>query len=128
MESKSTSSRPFRFRLRTLLIVVAVFGLLLAVVVREVHLRAELQRERASAEANFWAAQAAVDQFYTQAADRTAATGPQNDQLRRELLERTERFYRGMESKASSADEKVRAFDRARQLRIKLEGKDRSDD
>jgi type II secretory pathway pseudopilin PulG len=114
--------------LRTLLAVVAVVGLLLAVVVREAHFRAELQRERARAEANFRAAQAAVDQFYAQVAEQWAATGPHDDQLRRESSERTARSDRGKGPRASSPDEKTKALDRVQGLRSKPEGKERSED
>jgi hypothetical protein len=101
--------------------VVAIVALLLAVVAREARLRVELQRERDRAEANLQKARAAVDQLYTQIAERSVATGPQNDQLRRELLERALKFYQGMESKASSSEERARILDRMQQIRAKLE-------
>ena len=128
MESRSTRSRMFRPRLRTLLVVVALVGLLLAVVVREARLRIELQRERARADANFEKARAAVDQYYTQVAEQLAAPGPQNDQLRRELWDQSLKFYQGMESKASSPEERARILDRMQQIRTKLEREERSDD
>ena len=102
MESRPARSRVFRPRLRNLLVAAALVALLLAVVVREARFRAELQRERMRAEANFQMAQAAVDQYYAQVAEQSAAPGPHNDRLRRELLERSLKFYQGRESKASS--------------------------
>jgi type II secretory pathway pseudopilin PulG len=84
--------------LRTLLVAVALVGLFLAVVVREARFRAERRREQARAEADFQMARAAVDQYYTQVVEQSAAPGPQNDQLRRELLERSLKFYEGIES------------------------------
>src|SRR5262249_14341575 len=105
MESRSARSRVFRPRLRTLLVAVALVGLLLAVMVREARFRAELRRERERAEANIQMARAAVDRVYTQVAEQLAAPGPQHDQVGRELLERSLKFYQGMESKASSPEE-----------------------
>jgi Tfp pilus assembly protein PilE len=128
MESRSARSCVFRPRLRTLLVAVALVGLLLAVVVREAHFRAELQRERARAEANLQKARAAVDRYYSQVAEQSAAPVPQNDQLRRELLERSLKFYQGMESKASSPEERARILDRMQQIRTKLEREEQSDD
>jgi eukaryotic-like serine/threonine-protein kinase len=121
MESRSTRSRVFRLRLRTLLVAVALVGFLLAVVVREAHFRTQLQRERARAEANFQMARAAVDRYLTQVAEQSAAPEPQNDELRRDLLERTLKFYQGIESKASSPQERTRLADRMQQIRSKRE-------
>jgi hypothetical protein len=98
------------------------------VVVREIQFHAERQQERARAEADFQKAQAAVNQFHTQVAGQSAAPGPQNDQLRRELWERTLKFYQGMESKASSPEERARILDRMQQIRLKLESQEQSDD
>jgi type II secretory pathway pseudopilin PulG len=114
--------------LRTLLVAVALVGLLLAVVVREVRFRTELQRERARAEANFQKARAAVDQYFTQVAERSAVPGPQNDQLRRELLEQSLKFYQGMESNAASPEERARILDRMQQIRTNLEREEQGDD
>jgi Tfp pilus assembly protein PilE len=127
MESRPTESRAFRLRLRTLLVVVAIVGLVLAVVVREVQFRAELQLERARAEANLRKAQAALDRYYSQVAEQSAAPGPRNDRLRRELLQRALKLYQGMESGASSPEEKARILDRVRQLRTMLEDKEPGD-
>jgi hypothetical protein len=113
--------------LRTLLVAVALVGLLLAVVDREVRFRAELQRERARAEANFQMARAAVDQYFFQVAEQSSAPGPQNDRLRRELLESSLRFYQARESKASSPEERARVLDRMRQIRAELEREEQSD-
>ncbi len=115
MESRSTRSRVFRPRLRTLLVAVALVGLLLAVVVREARFRAELQQERARAEANFQKA-------------RSAVPGPQNDRLRRDLLERSLKFYQGMELKDSSSEERERILDRMHQIRTRLEPEEQGDD
>ena len=128
MKSRSTRSRVFRPRLRTLLGAVALVGLLLAVVVREARLRIELQRERARALANFEKARAAVDQYYTQVAEQLAAPGPQNDKIRRELWERSLKFYQGMELKASSPEERARILDRMQQIRTKLDPQEQRDD
>jgi hypothetical protein len=125
MESRSTKSRVFRARLRTLLVAVALAGLFLAVVVREAGFRAELRRARA--EANFQMARAAVDRYYTQVAEQSAAPGPRNDQLRRELLERPLKFYQGSESKASSPEERAKTLDRMQRIRMKLEHEEQSD-
>lgn len=128
MESTSTRSRLFRPRLRTLLVAVALVGLLLAVVVRELHYRAELRLARERAEANFQKAQAAVAQYATQVAEQSTAPGPQNDELRQEYLERSLKFYQGMESKASSPEDRARIFDRMQQIRTKLEGEEDGDE
>src|SRR3954471_4599374 len=127
MESRPARSRVFRPRLQNLLVAVALVALLLAVVVREARFRAELQRERAQAEANFQTARTAVDQYYTQVAEQSAAPGPQNDRLRRELLERSLKFYQGRESKASSPEERATILDRMRQIRTELEREEQSD-
>jgi hypothetical protein len=84
-------------------------------------LRAERERERARAEANFQTAQAAVNRYYTQLAEQSAAPGPQNDQLRRELLERALNFYQGMESEASSPEERAKMLDQIQRIRTELE-------
>src|SRR5437764_15288787 len=98
MEWTSPRSRLFRPRLRTRLVAVALFGLLLSVVVRELHHRAELQLARELAKANFQKARAAVDQYLTQVAEQSTAPGPQNERLRRRLLEQSVMFYQAMES------------------------------
>jgi hypothetical protein len=126
MESKSTESRVLRFRLRTLLVAVAFMGLLFAGIAREIHLRAELERERARAEANLDKARAAVDRYLTEVAERSTAV-PRNDDLRRKVLERSLDFYQGFESKASSPEERARVLDRLQQIRAKLERNERSD-
>ena len=120
MESRSTRSSVVRPRLRTLLVAVAVVGLLLAVVAREVHFRAERQRERERAEANFKMAQAAVDQYFTQVAQQLATSGPQNDELRQGFLDRSLKFYQEMESKASSPGERAKIRDKRQQIESKL--------
>jgi type II secretory pathway pseudopilin PulG len=126
MESRPTRSRVLRPRLRNLLVAAALVALLLTVVVREARFRAQLQRERVRAEANFQMAQAAVDQYYTRVAEQSAAPGPQDDRLRRELLERSLKFYQGRESKASSPEERARILDRMRQIRTELEREEQS--
>jgi hypothetical protein len=114
--------------LRTLLVAVALISLLLAVVVREIHFRAELRRERARAEANLQKARAVVDQYLTQVAEQSTAPGRPNDHLGRELLARSLKFYQGMESKASSPQERARIIDRMEQIRTRLEREEQSDD
>jgi Tfp pilus assembly protein PilE len=93
--------------LRTLLVVVAVVSILVAVVAREAQLRLELERERARAEANLQKARAVWDLFYTERAEQLVTPGPRNDELRRETLERAMEFYQGMESRASSPEERA---------------------
>jgi hypothetical protein len=114
--------------LRTLLVAIALVGLLLAVGVREARYRAELQQARARAEANFQMARAAVDQYLTQVVEQQAVAGPQNDQLRRELLEQSLKFYQGMESKAATPEERGRILDRMQQIRTELEREEQGDD
>jgi hypothetical protein len=109
------------------MVAVALAGLLLAVVVREARFRAQLQRERERAEANFQVARAAVDRVYTQVAEQSAAPGPQHDQRGRELLERSLKFYQGMESKASSPEERARILDRMQAIRTRLEREEKSE-
>jgi len=128
MESRSARSCVFRPRLRTLLVAVALVGLLLAAVVREARFRAERQGERERAEANFQKARAAVDQYLTRVAEQSAAPGPQNDKLRRELLEQSLKFYQGMESKAATPEERGRILDRMQQIRTELEREEQGDD
>jgi eukaryotic-like serine/threonine-protein kinase len=127
MESRSARSRMFRPRLRTLLFAVVLVGLLLAVVVREARFRSELQRERERADANFQKARAAVDQYLTRVAEQSAASRPQNDRLRRELLEQSLKFYQGMESKAASPEESARILERTQQIRRKIEREEQGD-
>jgi type II secretory pathway pseudopilin PulG len=114
--------------LRTLLVAVALVGLLLAVVVREARFRAELQRERERAEANFQKARAAVDQYLTRVAEQSAAPGSQNDKLRRELLEQSLKFYERVELKAASPEERARILERMQQIRTKIEREEQGDD
>jgi hypothetical protein len=113
--------------LRTLLVAVALVCLLLAVVVREVSFREELLRERERAEANFQKARAAVDRYFTQVAEQSAAPKLQNDKLRRELLEQSLKLYQGMESKAASPDERAKFLERMQRIRTKLEDEEQSD-
>jgi hypothetical protein len=80
MESRSARSREIRRRLRTLLVVVALGALLLVMVAREARFRSELERERARAEANHRMARAAVDRYFTQVEEQSAAPGRQQDQ------------------------------------------------
>jgi type II secretory pathway pseudopilin PulG len=127
MESSPPGSPVFRLRLRTLLVAVALVGLALAGVMREAFFRAQLQREKALAQANFQAAQVAVGQYFSQVAEQSAAPGPQNDRLRRESLEQALKFYQGMESKASSPEERTAILDRMRQIRTELEREEQSD-
>jgi hypothetical protein len=114
--------------LRTLLIVVALASLPLVVVVRELRYRAALQVEQERAEANFRMARAAVDQYLAQVAERSAAPGPQIDKTRRDLLERSLRFYEGMESKASSPDERAKVRDRMEKIRTELQRDQHADE
>src|SRR5262249_304821 len=118
MRPSTTVSRSLRFRLKSLLIVIAFLALLLTVILqtvrleraasREARLRAELLRERAKAVA-------AVDQLFTLIAERSAAAGTLSAEPRREGLERALKFYRGMESKAPSPEVRTRALERVRQ-------------
>jgi hypothetical protein len=118
-------------RLRPLLVVIAFVGLLLTVIVqtsrlqqaaaRENRLRAELQLERAAAEASRQHALAAVDQLFTsiagqQAAGGTSGTGPPG-----ELLEQSLKFYERMQSNGSSPELRTRAVERAREIRSRLD-------
>jgi hypothetical protein len=120
MESKPTQSRAIRFRLRTLLVVVALVGLFVAFVARELHLRNELQRERARAAANLQKARAAMDQYFTVVAQQSVAGGHAQDELRRHLLQQTLKFYEGAESKASTSEERTKIRNRAQRLRTRL--------
>jgi type II secretory pathway pseudopilin PulG len=113
--------------LRTLLVAIALVGLVLALVAREAHFRAELRRERTRALANLQMARVAVDQYLTQVAEQSVADGSRDGEPQRELLEQSLRFYREMESKASSPQERARINDRMQQIRTKLEDKERSD-
>jgi hypothetical protein len=128
MEPTFLRSRLFRPRLRTLLVAVALVGLLLAVVVRDIRLRAELQLARERAEAEFQMAQAAVDRYFTQVAEQSAAPGRQNDELRRKLLEQSLKFYQRMESKAATPEERARILDRMEQIRTKLDREEQGHD
>ena len=128
MEPRTARSRVLRPRLRTLLIVVALASLPLVVVVRELRYRAALQVEQERAEANFRMARAAVDQYLAQVAERSAAPGPQIDKTRRDLLERSLRFYEGMESKASSPDERAKVRDRMEKIRTELQRDQHADE
>jgi hypothetical protein len=121
METNPKNSRSFRFRLSTLLVVVALVGLILAAVVREVQHRDELRHERDRAQVNLDKARAAVDQLYTVVAERSAAEGPQNAELQREFLEQSLNFYRQLESKASTPEEKASFLDRMKPIQRELE-------
>jgi hypothetical protein len=128
MEPASTRPGGFRFRLRTLLIVVALAGLFLALVAREIHLRNELELARARAEANFDKARAAVDQYFTHVAEQSVVAGPRTGELRRDLLEAALKFYRGAVSKASSPDERAKILDRMQKIQTELDGNEQSDE
>ena len=127
MESRSTGSLVFRPRVRGLLVAVALAGLLLAAAVREARYRAELRQARERAEADSQTAQAAVNRLYTQVAEQSAAAGAQHHQQVRELLERSLRYYQGMESKASSPEERARILDSMQQIRTELEREKEAD-
>jgi hypothetical protein len=104
-----------RFRLRSLLVLIAFLGLLSAVILQTVRLERAASREaRLRAELR-----TAVDQMFTLVAERTAAGTP-TAQPRGELLEGALKFYEGMESNASSAQARTRALERVRQIRSKL--------
>jgi hypothetical protein len=120
MESKSSEFPLFRPRLRTLLIAVAVAGVVFTVMVREMRFRAQLQQERASAEANFQKAQAAVNQYFSQVTEQSAVPGPQSDELRREFLEQSLKFYQRMESKAASPADTAKIRDRLQRIETEL--------
>jgi hypothetical protein len=127
---KVATRRALRFRLRSLLVVIAFLGLILTVIlqavglkraaVREELLQAQLQRVRA--ESNLQKALAAVDQMHTMIAQQMASTDTRAIELRRELLERALIYYQSMESNASSPEARTNAIERVRQIRSKLGG------
>jgi hypothetical protein len=135
MKERTTGTRVFRFRLRSLLVLIAFLGLLLTVVVqivrlqraaaREDQLRAEVMRERVRAEFNLQNARNAMDELFARIADESLHAGPLGA-TRRELWERTLRFYEGMKSNASAPEIRARALQRAKQIRSKL-GDDAAD-
>jgi hypothetical protein len=66
-------------------------------------------------------ARAAVDRYFTQVAEQSAIPGPQQDERRQDLLERSLKFYQGTESEVSTPEEKARILNRMQQIRTKLE-------
>jgi hypothetical protein len=61
-------------------------------------------------------------------AQQSVAGAPAQDQLRRQLLQQTLKFYEGVESSSSSPEERARVRDRAQRVRTKLEAtRDQSD-
>jgi type II secretory pathway pseudopilin PulG len=112
----TTVPRMLRFRLRSLLVVIALVGLLLAVILQTVRLEQAASREaRLRAELR-----STVDQLFTQVANQSAGGGTPSAEMRRELLERSLKFYQGMETKASSPEARTKALERVRQIRSKL--------
>ena len=116
MRPRTTILRVLRFRLRSLLVLIAFVGLVLTVILQTVRLERAASREaRLRAEL-----QAAVDQLYTLVAARTAQQAPSGGESRRELLERASKFYKRIESNTSSPEVRTRALERVRQIRSKL--------
>jgi hypothetical protein len=130
MSPKSTLSREFQFRPRSLVVAIAFIGLLVAAVVqtvrleraksREAVLRSELSRERDRAESNRQKALAAVDALFTRVEDEWTAPGTSRARQTRELLEQALKFYERMGSGASSPEDRTRALERVRQIRSQL--------
>ena len=58
--------------------------------------------------------------MFTQIEEQRTAAGTPRAELQRELLKRALRFYEGMESRASSPEERTRVLERAKQIRSKL--------
>jgi hypothetical protein len=126
-------SRALRFRLRSLLVMIAFLGLLLTVILQAVwlnrsalraaRLQAELLRQRALAEASRDRALAAVDQFHARIAEQSAAGDAMPEQLRQESLERALKFYEDMASQAATPAEKKKVLERVKQIRSGLAGK-----
>jgi hypothetical protein len=110
MKTQFAASRLFRFRLRTLLVVVAFVSLAVTVLVqgiqlkhaaaRQAQLQAELHLERARAEANYLKAREAVDQLFTRMAEQSPAAVPPSKSLRDALQEEAREFPH--ESKAEA--------------------------
>jgi hypothetical protein len=116
--------RAVRFRLRSLLIVIAFLGLSLTVVVltvrttsREARLQAELRLERARAESNRDKARAAVGELYTLLAKQQALQAAVPGEARRELLEPMLKHYQKLEAEAATPESKANARARVRQIR-----------
>ena len=130
MNPKSTLSREFQFQPRSLVLAIALVGLLLAGIVQTVRLeraksreaivRSELSRERDRAESNRQKALAAVDALFARVEDELTAPGSSRARLTRELLEQALKYYERMGSGASSPEDRTRALERVRQIRSQL--------
>ena len=130
MSPKSKLSREFQFQTRSLVLAIALVGLLLAGIVQTVRLerakareaivRSELSRERDRAESNRQKALAAVDALFARVEDELTADGSARARLTRELLEQALKYYERMGSGAPSPEDRTRALERVRQIRSQL--------
>jgi type II secretory pathway pseudopilin PulG len=104
--------RVLRFRLRSLLVLIALLGLLLTVILQTVRLERAASREARLQEE----LRAAIDQMYTLFAERAARQATSDRKSRREFLERSSKFYKAMEANASSPEVMTRALKQLKQL------------
>src|SRR5262245_24145588 len=118
-----TRSRPLRFRVRTLLVAVALVGLVGAPAASGLDFRAVLQRERDGAGADLQKARAAADLYIAEVAARSVSSGGRDDRARRELLEGGLRSYEATEPRVASPEARARILDRIRQVRTELQDK-----
>jgi hypothetical protein len=122
--------RVLRFRLRSILVVIAFLGLFFAVILQTVRLQraaaraanleAEVLQARMLAEARLQMAVTAVDQFYTRLAEPPAAMGTMSAQLRRTSLEQALKYCEDMASKAPTPEARTKSLERVRQIRSNL--------
>jgi hypothetical protein len=116
MTPTTTVPHMLRFRLRSLLVVIALVGLLLAVILQTIRLERAASREaRLRAELR-----SAVDQLFTQVAKQSSGGGTPSAEMRHELLERSLKYYQEMESMASSPEARTKVAERVKQIRSKL--------
>ena len=128
-EPSTTESPVLRVRLRTLMVAIAILGLVFAVFVQtvqrqrmEARLREDVALARAQADANFLRAQAAVDQYFSKAAEQASDGGEATKDMRRDSLDQTLKFYESAESNASTPEAKASARERVKQIRSQLDG------
>ncbi len=128
-EPRTTVTPVLRVRLKTLPVAIAFLGLVFAVVVQtvrrqqtEAQLRAELELARAQADAHFQHAQVAVDQYLTKVTEQTNDGGESTRDIQRDSLEQTLKLYESAASNASTPEERARAREQVKQIRLQLDG------
>jgi len=124
MSPRLSAFRLPRFRLQSVLVVIACLALFFTVLLqtarleksasREAVLRSELRRERALA-------REAVDDLYKRIVEESSSASAQKSGTRRDALERALKFYEVAETSAATPELKTRAQEVLKRIRSELD-------